>query len=250
MNLDPRVPPGPLADKWDQHRFHMKLVNPANKRKYRIFVVGTGLAGGSAAASKLAELPATTWTVPSASTTSPRRTPTPSPPRAASTPPRTIRTTAIVFIAFSTTRLIKGGDFRSREANVYRLAQVSVNIIDQCVAQVVPFAARVRRASSRQPLVRRRPGVAHLLLPRPDRPAAAARRLPGPLPPDRGRPRHHAPAHRDARPDRHRRPGPRHRHAQPRGRPHRVRSSATPSCWPPAATGRSISFPPTPCTAT
>ncbi len=99
MNLDSRVPPGPLTEKWDQHRFHMKLVNPANKRKYRILVVGTGLAGGSAAAS-LAELG---YNVDSfCFHDSPRRA-IPSPPRAASTPPRTIRTTAIAFIVFSTT---------------------------------------------------------------------------------------------------------------------------------------------------
>ena len=72
---------------------------------------------------------------------------------------------------------VKGGDFRSREANVYRLAQVSVNIIDQCVAQGA-VRARVRR-SARQPLLRRRPGVAHVLLSRSDRPATSARRLPG-----------------------------------------------------------------------
>ena len=111
-----------------------------------------------------------------------RAAPTASPPRAASTPPRTIRTTAIAFIASSTTPSRAATSARARPTSI-AWPKVSVNIIDQCVAQGVPFA-RVRRPA-RQPLLRRRPGVAHLLLPRPDRPATAARRLPGAEPADR-----------------------------------------------------------------
>src|SRR6186997_1229554 len=101
MPLDSKIPGGPLAEKWDRHRFESKLVNPANRRKYTIIIVGTGLAGASAASS-LGELGDN-----------------------------------VQRLFYDT---IKGGDYRSREANVYRLAQTSVSIIDQCVAQGVPFA--------------------------------------------------------------------------------------------------------------
>ena len=113
----------------------MKLVNPANKRKYTIIVVGTGLAGASAAAS-LAELG---YNVLRSAFRIRPAAPTASPLRAASTPPRTIQTTATASGGCFTTPS-KGGDFRSREANVYRLAQISNLIIDQCGAQGVPFA--------------------------------------------------------------------------------------------------------------
>jgi succinate dehydrogenase / fumarate reductase flavoprotein subunit len=135
MKLDPQIPSGPLAQKWDKHRFDMKLVNPANKRKFRILVVGTGLAGGSAAAS-LAELG---YNVESfCFQDSPRRAHSIAAQggiNAAKNYPNDGDSIRRLF--YDT---IKGGDFRSREANVYRLAQVSVNIIDQCVAQGVPFA--------------------------------------------------------------------------------------------------------------
>ncbi len=135
MKLDPHIPSGSLAEKWDNHRFEMKLVNPANKRKFRILVVGTGLAGGSAAAA-LAELG---YNVESfCFQDSPRRAHSIAAQggiNAAKNYPNDGDSVRRLF--YDT---IKGGDFRSREANVYRLAQVSVHIIDQCVAQGVPFA--------------------------------------------------------------------------------------------------------------
>ncbi len=135
MNLDPRVPPGPLAEKWDQHRFHMKLVNPANKRKYRILVVGTGLAGASAAAS-LAELG---YRVDSfCFHDSPRRAHSIAAQGGINAAKNYQNDGDSVYRLFYDT--VKGGDFRSREANVHRLAEISVHIIDQCAAQGVPFA--------------------------------------------------------------------------------------------------------------
>src|SRR5712671_2680853 len=135
MQLDSKVPSGPLAEKWDKHRFDMKLVNPANKRKYRILVVGTGLAGGSAAAS-LAELgyDVTCFCFHD----SPRRAHSIAAQGGINAAKNYQNDGDSVSRLFHDT--IKGGDFRSREANVYRLAQLSTNIIDQCVAQGVPFA--------------------------------------------------------------------------------------------------------------
>jgi succinate dehydrogenase / fumarate reductase flavoprotein subunit len=135
MTLDSKVPSGPLSEKWDKHKFEMKLVNPANKRKYSVIVVGTGLAGASAAAS-MAELG---YNVKSfCFQDSPRRAHSIAAQggiNAAKNYPNDGDSIQRLF--YDT---VKGGDFRSREANVYRLAQVSVNIIDQCVAQGVPFA--------------------------------------------------------------------------------------------------------------
>ncbi len=135
MQLNSRVPSGPLSEKWDKFRFEHKLVNPANKRKYTILVVGTGLAGASAAAS-LAELG---YNVKSfCLQDSPRRAHSIAAQggiNAAKNYPNDGDSIQRLF--YDT---IKGGDFRSREANVYRLAQLSNNIIDQCVAQGVPFA--------------------------------------------------------------------------------------------------------------
>ncbi len=135
MFLDGNVPSGPLSEKWDRHQFELKLVNPANKRKFNIIVVGTGLAGGSASAS-LAELGYNVKTF--CIQDSPRRA-------------HSIAAQGGINAAKnyqndgdSTWRLfydtVKGGDFRSRESNVYRLAQLSTNIIDHCAAQGVPFA--------------------------------------------------------------------------------------------------------------
>ena len=135
MTLDSRIPAGPIEKKWDNHRFNMKLVNPANKRKYHIIVVGTGLAGASAAAS-LAELG---YQVTALSYhESPRRAHSISAQGGINAPKNYPNDGDSVFRLFYDT--VKGGDYRAREANVYRLAQVSGAIIDQCVAQGVPFA--------------------------------------------------------------------------------------------------------------
>ncbi len=135
MKLESRVPAGDLAQKWDRHRFDMKLVNPANKRKYTVLVVGTGLAGASAAAS-LAELGYRVHTF--CFQDSPRRAHSIAAQGGINAAKNYQNDGDSVYRLFYDT--IKGGDFRSREANVYRLAQVSVNIIDQCVAQGVPFS--------------------------------------------------------------------------------------------------------------
>jgi len=135
MSLDSKIPAGPLADKWDRHKFDLKLVNPANKRKYTIIVVGTGLAGGSAAAS-LAELGYHVKNFCIQDT--PRRAHSIAAQGGINASKNYQNDGDSTWRLFYDT--IKGGDFRSREANVYRLAQVSGNIIDQCVAQGVPFA--------------------------------------------------------------------------------------------------------------
>ncbi len=135
MNLDSKIPEGPLAEKWDKHKFNIKLVNPANKRKYDIIVVGTGLAGASAAAS-FGELGYNVKAF--CFQDSPRRAHSIAAQGGINAAKNYQNDGDSVFRLFYDT--IKGGDYRSREANVYRLAQVSVNIIDQCVAQGVPFA--------------------------------------------------------------------------------------------------------------
>lgn len=133
--LDSRIPSGPIKEKWDKHRFELKLVNAANKRKYKVLIVGTGLAGASAAAS-LAELgyvvEAFTYN------DSPRRAHSISAQGGINAAKNYTNDGDSIWRLFYDT--VKGGDFRAREANVYRLAQVSNNIIDQCVAQGVPFA--------------------------------------------------------------------------------------------------------------
>ena len=135
MKLDSRIPSGPLAEKWDKHRFEMKLVNPANKRKYSAIIVGSGLAGASAAAS-MAELGYNVKCF--CFQDSPRRAHSIGAQGGINAAKNYQNDGDSVWRLFYDT--IKGGDFRSREANVYRLAQVSNNIIDQCVAQGVPFA--------------------------------------------------------------------------------------------------------------
>src|SRR5688500_4228913 len=135
MELRARIPAGPLAEKWDRHRFEMKLVNPANKRRYNIIVVGSGLAGASAAAS-LAELGYTVSCF--CFQDSPRRAHSIAAQGGINAAKNYQNDGDSVQRLFYDT--LKGGDFRAREANVYRMAQVSVNIIDQCVAQGVPFA--------------------------------------------------------------------------------------------------------------
>jgi succinate dehydrogenase / fumarate reductase flavoprotein subunit len=135
MRLDAKIPAGPLAQKWDRHRFELKLVNPANKRKYDIIVVGTGLAGASASAS-LAELGYNVKTF--CIHDSPRRAHSIAAQGGINAAKNYPNDGDSIWRLFYDT--VKGGDFRAREANVYRLAQVSNLIIDQCVAQGVPFA--------------------------------------------------------------------------------------------------------------
>jgi succinate dehydrogenase / fumarate reductase flavoprotein subunit len=135
MRLDAKIPSGPLAEKWDRHRFDLKLVNPANKRKYDIIVVGTGLAGASASAS-LAELgyDVKTFCIQD----SPRRAHSIAAQGGINAAKNYANDGDSIWRLFYDT--VKGGDFRAREANVYRLAQVSSAIIDQGVAQGIPFA--------------------------------------------------------------------------------------------------------------
>ena len=135
MDLDSKIPSGPIAGKWDKHRFEMKLVNPANKRKFSVIVVGSGLAGGSAAAT-LAELGYDVHCF--CFQDSARRAHSIAAQGGINSAKNYQNDGDSVYRLFYDT--VKGGDFRSREANVYRLAQVSTNIIDQCAAQGVPFA--------------------------------------------------------------------------------------------------------------
>ena len=135
MQLDARIPAGPLAEKWDRRRFTARLVNPSNRRKYRVLVVGSGLAGASAAAT----LGEQGYQVDCfCFQDSPRRAHSIAAQGGINAAKNYRNDGDSVRRLFYDT--VKGGDFRSREANVYRLAQISVNIIDQCVAQGVPFA--------------------------------------------------------------------------------------------------------------
>jgi succinate dehydrogenase / fumarate reductase flavoprotein subunit len=135
LRLDARIPPGSLAEKWNRHRFEMKLVNPANKRKHTIIVVGSGLAGGAAAAT-MSELGYIVKCF--CFQDSPRRAHSIAAQGGINAAKNYQNDGDSIYRLFYDT--IKGGDFRSREGNVYRLAELSVNIIDQCVAQGVPFA--------------------------------------------------------------------------------------------------------------
>jgi succinate dehydrogenase / fumarate reductase flavoprotein subunit len=135
LELNSRIPAGPLPEKWDRHRFEMKLVNPANKRKHTIIVVGSGLAGAAAAAS-FSELGYNVRCY--CYQDSPRRAHSIAAQGGINAAKNYQNDGDSIRRLFYDT--IKGGDFRSREANTWRLAQISVNIIDQCVAQGVPFA--------------------------------------------------------------------------------------------------------------
>ncbi|HEX9084835.1 MAG TPA: fumarate reductase/succinate dehydrogenase flavoprotein subunit, partial [Gemmatimonadaceae bacterium] len=135
IRLEARIPGGPLAQKWNRHRFEMKLVNPANKRKHTIIVVGSGLAGGAAAAT-MSELGYNVKCF--CFQDSPRRAHSIAAQGGINAAKNYQNDGDSIYRLFYDT--IKGGDFRSRESNVYRLAELSVNIIDQCVAQGVPFA--------------------------------------------------------------------------------------------------------------
>jgi succinate dehydrogenase / fumarate reductase flavoprotein subunit len=135
MTLDSKIPTGPISEKWDKHKFDIKLVNPANKRRYSVIVVGSGLAGASAAAS-LAERGYKVSCF--CYQDSPRRAHSIAAQGGINAAKNYQNDGDSVRRLFYDT--VKGGDFRAREANVYRLAQVSANVIDQCVAQGVPFA--------------------------------------------------------------------------------------------------------------
>jgi succinate dehydrogenase / fumarate reductase flavoprotein subunit len=135
MELNSKTPTGPITEQWDQHKFDIKLVNPANKRKYTVLVVGSGLAGASAAAT-LSELGYKVKCF--CFQDSPRRAHSIAAQGGINAAKNYQNDGDSVYRLFYDT--VKGGDFRSRESNVYRLAQESVNIIDQCVAQGVPFA--------------------------------------------------------------------------------------------------------------
>src|SRR5437588_10370419 len=135
MELNSKLPAGPIETAWDTRKFDMKLVNPANKRKYSIIIVGSGLAGGSAAAS-LAELGYSVKCF--CFQDSPRRAHSIAAQGGVNAAKNYPNDGDSIWRLFYDT--VKGGDFRSREQNVYRLAQVSNNIIDQCAAQGVPFA--------------------------------------------------------------------------------------------------------------
>ncbi|MFI5391619.1 MAG: FAD-binding protein, partial [Bacteriovoracales bacterium] len=133
--LDGKVPEGPIKDKWENHKFNLKLVNPANKRKFKVLIVGTGLAGGSAAAS-LSELgyQVEVFCIQDSA----RRAHSIAAQGGINAAKNYPNDGDSIWRLFYDT--VKGGDYRAREGNVYRLAQVSNNIIDQCVAQGVPFA--------------------------------------------------------------------------------------------------------------
>ena len=135
MQLDSKIPAGPIAEKWSSHKFNMKLVNPANRRKYHIIVVGSGLAGGAAAAS-LAEQGYNVSCF--CYQDSPRRAHSIAAQGGINAAKNYKNDGDSVYRLFYDT--VKGGDYRAREANVYRLAEVSADIIDQCVANGVPFA--------------------------------------------------------------------------------------------------------------
>ena len=135
MTINSNIPKGPLEKKWSNHKFNMKLVNPSNRRKYKIIVVGTGLAGASVAAT-LGELGYNVHSF--CYHESPRRAHSIAAQGGINAPKNYSNDGDSVYRLFYDT--IKGGDYRAREGNVYRLAEVSGSIIDQCVAQGVPFA--------------------------------------------------------------------------------------------------------------
>ena len=170
MTLNSRIPDGPIEKKWDNARFELKLVNPANKRKHSIIVVGSGLAGASAAAT-LGELGYKVSCF--CFQDSPRRAHSIAAQGGINAAKNYQNDGDSIYRLFYDT--VKGGDFRAREANVYRLAQISVSIIDQCVAQGVPFAREY--GGSCKPVVWRRAGVAHVLCARTNWATAFAGRI-------------------------------------------------------------------------
>src|ERR1700716_2353567 len=135
MELNGKVPSGPIEKRWEQHKFDMKLVAPHSRRRFKVIVIGTGLAGGAAAAT-LGELGYDVHCFTFHD--SPPRAPSLAPPGGINPAKNYKGDGDSIFRLFYDT--VKGGDFRAREGNVYRLAELSVDIIDQCVAQGVPFA--------------------------------------------------------------------------------------------------------------
>ena len=149
IKIDSKIPEGPVAEKWTNYKAHQKLVNPANKRRLDIIVVGTGLAGASAAAS-LGEMGFRVFNF--CIQDSPRRAHSIAAQGGINAAKNYQNDGDSVYRLFYDT--VKGGDYRAREANVYRLAEVSNAIIDQCVAQGVPFAPPKERLSSVPPYSR------------------------------------------------------------------------------------------------
>ena len=208
MKLDANVPSGPLDKKWDKHRFEMKLVNPANKRKYTVIMVGSGLAGAGGAAS-MAELGYNVKCF--CYQDSPRRAHSIAAQGGINAAKNYHNDGDSIQRLFYDT--IKGGDFRVARGE--RLPAGADLGLDHRPVRRARRALRPRvRRPARQPLLRRGPGLADLLRPRPDGPAAAARRLPGARAPDRPRAGRDVPAPRDARARRRRRPRARRRRAR------------------------------------
>ena len=172
LKLDAQIPDGPIEEKWRTGSTRHRLVGPRQRGEYKVIVVGTGLAG--AQRRRDAGRHGLPGRVASASRTRARRAHSIAAQGGINATKDYANEGDSVHRLFVDT--IKGGDFRAREANVWRLAELSTNIIDQAVAQGVPVQPRVRRPAG-DALVRRRARRAHLLLPRADRPAAPARRL-------------------------------------------------------------------------
>ena len=217
MELNSRVPSGPIEQAWDKARFEMKLVNPANKRKYNVIVVGSGLAGRSAAAS-LGELGYNVKCF--CFQDSARAAPTPSPRRAASTPPKIIRTTATASIASSTTPSRAATSARAKPTSIAWRRSASTSSTNASpracpspanTAACWPTAPSAARRFRARFYARGQTGQQLLL--------GAYQALEAQV--DAGK-RDHVPAHRDARPGRHRRQRARHRHAQPGHRQNRI----------------------------
>ncbi len=239
MTLESKAPSGPLADKWDRHRFESKLVNPANRRRHTVIVVGTGLAGASAASS-LGELG---YNVLSFCIHDSARRAHSIAAQGGINAAKNYQNDgdSIQRLFYDT---IKGGDYRAREANVYRLAQAEREHHRPVRGAGRAVRPRIRRPA-RQPVVRRRAGVPHVLRARPDGPAAAARRVSVDDAAGRAQERHALRQPRDARPGRHRRPGPRHHLPQPDHGPAGAVRRPTRCAWPRAATARRTTCPPT-----
>ena len=171
MSLQSNVPQGPIETLWEKHKFNMKLVNPANRRKYKVIVVGTGLAGGAAAAS-LGEMGyhVKNFCIQDSA----RRAHSIAAQGGINAAKNYPNDGDSIYRLFYDT--VKGGDFRSREANVYRLAQNSNLIIDHCVAQGVPFAREYGWLTNK-PIFWWRSGCKNLLCPRANRSTASYRGL-------------------------------------------------------------------------